>query len=71
MEQMEKLIKALQILMKYGDPKRRYVHAEHDELIICGVNPENVPAEDKAKLEELGFFVSIEDDSEGRFMLFC
>ena len=30
---MENLIKALQILLKYGNPKRP-THCEHDELTI-------------------------------------
>ena len=53
---MSDLIKALQIFLKYGDPKHPTV-CSHDELWICGVNPADVSAEDVQTLEELGFFV--------------
>lgn len=54
---MSKLIEALQIFLKYGDPEHP-THCEHDALMICGINPDDVSDEDKVKLEELGFFVS-------------
>ena len=54
---MEDLIKALQILVKYGSPAYP-THCEHDELFICGINPDDVSAEDKIQLEELGFKVN-------------
>ena len=65
---MEKLIEALQIFLKYGNPDRP-THCEHDELYICGIDPDDVSEEDKEKLETLGFFVS---DSSGEecFMSF-
>lgn len=56
---MEDLIKALQILLKYGNPKYP-THCEHDELNIVGINPELISEEDKKELEILGFLISIE-----------
>ena len=35
---MEDLIKALQILLKYGNPKYP-THCEHDELSFHGIEP--------------------------------
>ena len=63
---MEDLIKALQILVKYGNPKWP-TWCEHDVLHICDIDDENVSGEDKAELEELGFIV---DEDEGGFMSF-
>jgi hypothetical protein len=59
---MEDLIKALQIFLKYGNP-RNPTHCEHDVLYICGIETEKVTDEDKAELEKLGFFY--DDDDEG------
>lgn len=56
---MSDLIKALQILLKYGDPKYP-THCEHDILTIVGIDPADVSDEDKAALDELGFFVGEE-----------
>ena len=56
---MKDLIKALQILLKYGDPKYP-THCEHDVLTICGIDAGVVSREDKEKLDGLGFFVSDE-----------
>lgn len=56
---MEKLIEALQIFLKYGNPTCP-THCEHDTLMICGIDPDDVSDEDKAVLDELGFFVSRE-----------
>ena len=50
---MEDLIKALQIFLKYGNP-RCPTYCKHDELYV-GVDPELVSNEDKIKLKELGF----------------
>lgn len=58
---MENLIKALQIFLKYGNPDYP-THCEHDELWICGIEPEDVSDEDKEKLDKLGFFVDEFDD---------
>ena len=60
---MEDLIKALQIFLKYGNP-RNPTHCEHDLLTIIGINPECVSDEDKAELEKLGFFVGDEFGEE-------
>lgn len=60
---MDKLIEALQIFLKYGNPARP-TYCEHEELTICGIDPVAVSSEDKEKLKELGFFVS---KSEGCF----
>jgi len=60
---MEDLIAALQIFLKYGNP-RNPTHCEHDEMRIMGIAPEDVSKEDKDKLYELGFFV---DESEDCF----
>lgn len=51
---MEELIKALQIFLKYGNPK--YPTAcEHDVLYVK-IDPEIVSEEDKNLLNQLGFF---------------
>lgn len=60
---MEKLIQALQILLKYGNPDYP-THCEHDILTICGIEPSDVSEEDIAKLDELGFFVGDEYGEE-------
>ncbi len=54
---MEKLILALQIFLKYGNPDRP-THCEHDVLTICGIDPDQVSERDKSKLDELGFSVN-------------
>lgn len=51
---MEDLIKALQILLKYGNPQFP-THCEHDELTICGIEPSIVSEADRAMLEALSF----------------
>ena len=67
---MKELIEALQILLKYGDPGYP-THCEHDVMIICGIDPRKVSDVDKAKLDELGFFVTDEYDEEaGNFTSF-
>ena len=63
---MEDLIKALQILLKYGNP-RWPTWSEHDCLHICDIDSSNVSPEDVKKLDELGFIV---DDEENGFMSF-
>jgi hypothetical protein len=57
---MDKLIEALQIMRKYGNPKYP-THCEHDVLRVCGIDPNDVSEEDKVRLTELHFFVSEED----------
>ena len=46
---MDKLIEALQIFLKYGNPDYP-THCEHDVLMICGIDPGNVSETDKTKL---------------------
>lgn len=50
---MDDLIKALQILRKYGNPEYP-TNCCHDELTVC-IDPALVSAEDMAALDELGF----------------
>jgi hypothetical protein len=50
---MEQLIEALQILLKYGNP-RNPTHCEHDILRVC-IDPALVSEEDIEKLNKLGF----------------
>lgn len=51
---LSKLIEALQILNKYGDPVYP-TWCEHDCLHACDIDPADVSEEDKKKLNELGF----------------
>ena len=60
---MDKLIEALQIFLKYGNPAYP-THCEDDVLMICGIDPDDVSEEDKKKLEELGFGIGY-DGHEG------
>lgn len=57
---MEDLIKALQILLKYGNPKYP-TECNHDILTIVDINPIDVSIQDKLELEKLDFFVTAED----------
>lgn len=57
---MEDLIKALQILLKYGN-KKYPTSCSHDVLYI-GIDPSIVSDEDKKTLYELGFFVDDENE---------
>jgi hypothetical protein len=59
---MKDLIEALQIFLKYGDP-RNPTHCEHDVMLVC-IDPKLVSDEDKARLKELGFFVGREFGDE-------
>jgi hypothetical protein len=54
---MEDLIKALQIFLKYGNPSYP-THCEHDEMFICGIDPDKVSDKDKVELEKLGFDIT-------------
>lgn len=58
-KKMEKLIEALQIFLKYGDPEYP-THCEHDTLYV-DIDPEKVSEKDIKKLDKLGFFVDEED----------
>jgi hypothetical protein len=60
---MSDLIEALQILLKYGNP-RYPTHCEHDVLTIVEIDPSDVSEDDKEKLDELGFFISNQDGEE-------
>ncbi|NDV63900.1 hypothetical protein [Bacteroides sp. 224] len=62
---MENLIKALQILLKYGNPDYP-THCEHDVLYV-DISPELVSEEDKKELEELGFYSGEDSDFEDGF----
>lgn len=55
---MKDLIEALQIFLKYGDPYAP-THCEHDVMLVC-IDPAAVSDDDKARLDELGFFVGKE-----------
>jgi len=64
---MEDLIKSLQILLKYGNPKYP-THCEHDELCITGIDPKKISDHDKKELKNLGILIQIEgiyDDENG------
>ena len=56
---MEDLIKALQVLLKYGNPDNP-THCEHDIMIICGIDPAAVSEADKQELDRLGFHITEE-----------
>ena len=58
---MSDLIEALQILLKYGNP-RWPTHCEHGILTICYIDPKDVSQEDISRLEKLGFIISDEED---------
>ena len=58
---MDDLIKALQILRKYGNPPYP-TNCSHD-LLYVDISPELVSKEDKKTLDELGF--NVDDDLEG------
>lgn len=60
---MEDLIKALQIFLKYGNP-RNPSHCEHDYFYI-DISPELVSPEDIDELSTLGFFIDSEYGGEG------
>lgn len=53
---MGDLIKALQIFLKYGNPKNP-TNCSHDQLAIMDIEPSKVSDEDKKELDSLGFFV--------------
>jgi len=56
---MEDLIKALQIFSKYvkEDEGDSPTHCEHDIMYVCcGIEFEDVSAEDVKTLDKLGFF---------------
>jgi len=62
---MEDLIKALQIFLKYGNP-RSPTNCSHD-LLFVDISPDVVSDEDKLALDGLSF---IPDDEEDGFISF-
>ncbi len=60
---MEDLIEALQVLLKYGNPKYP-TNCDHDVMVICGICTKDVSSDDKKRLDELGFFESEEFDGQ-------
>jgi len=58
---MEDLIRALQILLTYGNP-RNPTHCEHDVMYVCGISPDEVSEDDLKELDDLGFFPEEEVD---------
>jgi len=58
---MKDLIKALQILLKYGNPIYP-THCEHDILNV-NISSDGVSKEDIKMLDYLGFFVNEEDNT--------
>ena len=65
---MKDLIEALTIFLKYGNPDNP-THCEHDELLICDIDPKKVSKADVKRLDELGFFVT-KQYGEKQFMSF-
>lgn len=65
MHELEDLIKALQIFLKYANLEYP-THCLHDELSIVGIDPADVSSVDKDKLRELGFLA----DSDSYFYSF-
>jgi len=63
---MKGLIKALQILLKYGNPDYP-THCEHDVLYICGIEPEKVSKKDLKELDKLGFIIDNDDFMSFRY----
>jgi hypothetical protein len=59
------LIEALTIFAKYTDAEYP-THCEHDKLYVL-VDPAKVTAEDKARLEDLGFRPSVDAFYSFRF----
>lgn len=57
---MEKLIKALQIFLKYGNPSYP-TNCDHDVLWVI-ISPNIVSEEDLKELDELGFDPDTEND---------
>jgi hypothetical protein len=58
---MKDLIEALQILLKYGNP-RNPTHC-YDNILNVDINSEEVSEEDIKRLDELGFFIEEDDDT--------
>lgn len=56
---MKQFIEAMNIFSKYTN-KEHVFHCEHDSMYVC-IDADLVSEEDKALLDELGFFVSGEN----------
>lgn len=63
---MKGLIEALAIFLKYAD-ERSPTHCEHDVLMVVGIAEDTVSAEDRVRLDGLGFFWSSEYDCWASF----
>ena len=63
---MEDLIKALQIFLKYGNP-RNPTNCSHDEMAIMDIHKSQVSEADVLELDRLGF---IWDEAEEYFLSF-
>ncbi len=62
-DKMEDLIKALQIFLKYGNP-RNPTHCEHDVLYVAqGVHPEDMDKADVDAVEALSFCWDLETEA--------
>ena len=57
---MDKLIEALQIFRKYGNPQFP-THCEHDVMTVM-IDPAVVSIDDALRLDELGFFPGEDGD---------
>lgn len=62
---MKDLIKALQILLKYGNPKNP-TNCKHDVLNV-DISSDKVSNEDIKALDKLGFFIDDEDNTFSSF----
>lgn len=57
---MKDLIEALTIFLKYRNAQWP-TNCSHDELAIMGITEDEVSAEDRARLDELGFLWGSDD----------
>ena len=57
---MKDLIKALQILLKYGNPKRPFI-CKFDECRVLDIDPRDVSKDDITRLKDLGFSIYNKD----------
>jgi hypothetical protein len=64
---MNDLIEALQILAKYQKPTRWPTHCEHDVLYVMDVKKGAPSAEERIRLDELGFLWMDSEECWGSF----